>query len=54
MATFTNKATLTYNDGAVDSNTVTGELLEVLSLTKTAETEKDSLILASIESIPAL
>ncbi len=36
MATFTNKATLTYNGGAIDSNTVTGELLEVLSLTKTA------------------
>lgn len=38
MATFTNKATLTYNGGTVDSNTVTGELLEVLSLTKTAIT----------------
>ena len=36
MATFTNKATLSYNGGTVDSNTVTGELLEVLSITKTA------------------
>ena len=36
MATFTNKATLSYNGGSVDSNTVTGELLEVLSITKTA------------------
>lgn len=36
MATFTNKATLSYTGGSVDSNTVTGELLEALSLTKTA------------------
>ena len=36
MATFTNKATLSYSGGFVDSNTVTGELLEVLSITKTA------------------
>ena len=36
MATFTNKATLSYNGGSVDSNTVTGELLEVLNITKTA------------------
>jgi uncharacterized repeat protein (TIGR01451 family) len=36
VATFTNKATLSYNGGSVDSNTVTGELLEVLSITKTA------------------
>ena len=36
MASFTNKATLSYNGGTVDSNTVTGELLEVLSITKTA------------------
>ena len=34
MATFTNKATLSYNGGSVDSNIVTGEILEVLSLTK--------------------
>ena len=36
MATFTNKATLSYSGGSVDSNTVTGELLEVLNITKTA------------------
>ena len=36
MATFTNRATLSYTGGSVDSNTVTGELLEVLSITKTA------------------
>ena len=36
MATFSNKATLSYSGGSVDSNTVTGELLEVLSVTKTA------------------
>lgn len=36
MATFTNKATLSYNGGAVDSNTVTGFIPEALSVTKTA------------------
>lgn len=36
MATFTNRATLSYTGGSVDSNTVTGELLEILSVTKTA------------------
>lgn len=36
MARFTNFATLSYNGGTTDSNTVTGELLETLSLTKTA------------------
>jgi len=36
VATFTNRATLSYTGGSVDSNTVTGELLEVLSITKTA------------------
>ncbi len=36
MATFTNKATLFYNGVSVESNTVTGELLEVLGITKTA------------------
>lgn len=36
MATFTNKATLSYTGGTVDSNIVTGELLEVLTATKTA------------------
>ena len=36
MATFYNKATLTYNNGSTDSNVVAGELTEVLSATKTA------------------
>ena len=36
MATFTNKATLSYSGGSVDSNTVTGTFLESLSMTKTA------------------
>lgn len=38
MARFTNYATLSYNGGTKDSNIVTGELLEVLSATKTAVT----------------
>ncbi len=36
MATFFNQATLTYNNNVTSSNIVTGELLEVLSVTKTA------------------
>lgn len=36
MATFFNQATLTYNDIVTSSNIVTGELVEVLSITKTA------------------
>jgi hypothetical protein len=36
MATFTNQATLTYRGGATASNVVTGELLEALTLNKTA------------------
>lgn len=36
MATFTNQATLTYNGNVINSNITTGELLEVLSATKTA------------------
>lgn len=36
MATFTNFATLTYSGGTTTSNTVTGELLEVLTATKRA------------------
>ncbi|MCM1299125.1 MAG: hypothetical protein NC203_08415 [Firmicutes bacterium] len=36
MATFYNKATLTYNNVSTDSNIVTGELAEVLSASKTA------------------
>lgn len=35
MATFTNKATLSYNGGSTDSNTVTGVFQEALSATKT-------------------
>lgn len=34
MAVFTNTATLSYNNNVINSNTVTGELQEVLSLTK--------------------
>ena len=36
MATFFNQATLTYNNNVTSSNVVTGEFLEVLSVTKTA------------------
>ncbi len=36
MATFTNRATLFYGDSATNSNTVSGELLAVLSAGKTA------------------
>lgn len=36
MATFTNRATLSYNGRTVDSNTVTGTFLQTLSITKTA------------------
>ena len=36
MATFTNQATLSYNNTVTNSNTVTGELLETLSATKTS------------------
>lgn len=36
MATFTNQATLSYGDMTVLSNVVSGELLEALSVTKTA------------------
>ncbi len=39
MATFTNRATLSYNGGTVDSNTVTGTFLQTLSITKTALTD---------------
>ena len=38
MAKFTNYATLSYNGGTADSNTVTGELLETLAFSKTAVT----------------
>ncbi|MBQ4582663.1 MAG: hypothetical protein IJB04_05440 [Oscillospiraceae bacterium] len=36
MAIFTNQATLSYNNTVITSNITTGELLEVLSVTKTA------------------
>ena len=36
MATFTNQATLTYNGIRVNSNVATGEMLEVLEISKTA------------------
>lgn len=39
MATFYNKATLFYNNTSTDSNTVTGELVEVLSANKSALNE---------------
>ncbi|MBQ8195910.1 MAG: hypothetical protein IJZ47_11190 [Oscillospiraceae bacterium] len=39
MATFYNQATLSYNDTVTNSNIVTGELVEVLTATKTAITE---------------
>lgn len=36
MAIFYNQATLTYNGGSVDSNIAYGEIIDVLSVTKTA------------------
>lgn len=39
MALFTNVATLTYNGNTITSNVVTGELQEVLAVTKTAVKE---------------
>lgn len=36
MAIFTNQATLSYQDNVVNSNIVTGEILEAISATKTA------------------
>lgn len=36
MAIFTNQATLSYRNGTVSSNTVTGEILEALSVSKNA------------------
>lgn len=38
MAQFTNQAQLSYNNSIVNSNVVTGEILEALSVTKTAVT----------------
>ena len=42
MATFFNQATLTYSGGTVSSNVTTGELIEVLSATKTAVVDEYS------------
>lgn len=42
MAIFTNQATLSYQDNVVNSNIVTGEILEAISATKTAVTESYS------------
>ena len=39
MAIFTNQATLTYSGGTVNSNVVTGEIQEVVSVSKTAITD---------------
>ena len=39
MALFTNQATLSYNDTVTTSNVTTGELLEVLAITKTAASD---------------
>ena len=36
MAIFSNQATLTYNDTSTNSNIAYGEILDVLSVTKTA------------------
>ena len=36
MAVFSNRATLTYNNESINSNTVVGEIPEVLSITKNA------------------
>ena len=36
MAVFFNQATLSYNNTVTNSNTVTGEIIETLSIVKTA------------------
>ncbi len=43
MATFFNQATLSYSGGTVNSNIATGEIVEVLSATKTATTDSYTL-----------
>ncbi|MBO5783388.1 MAG: DUF11 domain-containing protein [Clostridia bacterium] len=40
MATFFNQATLSYNGNVVNSNITSGEILEVLSITKTAVSDR--------------
>ena len=42
MATFFNQATLSYSGGSVNSNITTGEIIEVLSATKTAVVDEYS------------
>ena len=42
MAIFYNQATLSYNGGTVNSNITSGEIIEVLSATKTAVTDVNS------------
>lgn len=42
MATFFNQATLSYSGGTVSSNVTTGEIIEVLSATKTAVVDEYS------------
>ena len=42
MAIFTNQATLRYNGNVVNSNITTGEIVEVLSATKTAVVDEYS------------
>ncbi len=42
MATFTNQATLTYNGNTINSNIVTGNIIEVLTATKTAVSDSYS------------
>lgn len=42
MAIFTNQATLSYNNTVTNSNITTGQLLEVLSVTKTAVVDRYS------------
>ena len=40
MATFTNFATLSYNGNTINSNTVTGEILDSITATKTAVVDR--------------
>ena len=42
MARFTNQAQLSYNGAVVNSNIAVGEIVEVLSVSKTAVTENTS------------
>ena len=42
MATFYNRATLSYSGGTVNSNVTTGELIEALSVSKTAVVDEYS------------